>query len=67
MEVSINGGPQTGWFINVYKGKSHENPINMDDLGVPLFINMDDLGVPLFINMDDLGVPLFLGNLYCTW
>ena len=30
MEVSINGVPKNGWFVREY-------PINMDDLGVPLF------------------------------
>ena len=30
MEVSITGVPNSGWFIK-------ENPIKMDDLGVPLF------------------------------
>ena len=30
MGVSINGEPQSGWFIR-------GNPIKMDDLGVPLF------------------------------
>ena len=31
MGVSINGGTQTGWFRK-------ENPIKMDDVGVPPFI-----------------------------
>ena len=30
MRVSINGGTQNRWF-------AMENPIKMDDLGVPLF------------------------------
>ena len=30
MEVSTNGVPKNGWFRREY-------PINMDDLGVPLF------------------------------
>ena len=33
--VSIVMGGTPNWMV--YKGKSHENPVEMDDLGVSLF------------------------------
>ena len=37
VEPKIGVGPQNGWFINVIMCIM-ENPIKMDDLGVPLFL-----------------------------
>ena len=59
MGVSKNKGNPPKWMVKIM-----ENPIKMDDLGVPLFLEISiyDLGVPLFLE-----ISIYSGQIRIIW